>query len=117
MGEPQNPQKKRVDFYYWPDCGSHGQALGRLRAAIQALGAEDLVEIEEHVVATEEEAEFLRFPGSPTIRIDGVDIDPAGAEGLYCLTCRAYANPDTGGISPIPSEKLIEEALRKALGR
>ena len=35
--------------------------------------------VELHEVFTQEEAVELAFPGSPTIRVDGVDVDPIGA--------------------------------------
>jgi hypothetical protein len=58
------------------------------------------------------DAERLGFPGSPTIRIDGVDIDPEGAEQMgTALTCRVYRLED-GRISPLPSQKMIRRALR-----
>ena len=49
---------------------------------------EATVELRE--VLTDEEAETLRFPGSPTIRVDGRDVDPAGAEARPALACRIY---------------------------
>ena len=61
-------------------------------------------------VRTQEEAEALRFPGSPTIRIDGRDVDPVGATARPALNCRIY-RPREGGISPIPSREQLEEAL------
>ncbi len=62
-------------------------------------------------VGSEEEARELRFPGSPTIRIDGRDIDPAGEHARPALTCRIYRLPD-GRVSPVASREEIEEALR-----
>jgi hypothetical protein len=68
------------------------------------------VEIEVREVRTSEEARVLRFPGSPTIRIDGRDVDPIGAGARPALTCRIYSLPD-GRVSPIPSREQLEEAL------
>ena len=61
-------------------------------------------------VRTDEEAETLRFPGSPTIRIDGRDVDPAGGSARPALTCRIYHTPD-GRVSPLPTAVQIETAL------
>ena len=55
-------------------------------------------------------ARRCRFPGSPTIRIDGRDVDPAGAASRPALNCRIYYLPD-GRVSPIPSREQLEEAL------
>ena len=66
--------------------------------------------VEMHEVRTDEEAEALRFPGSPTIRIDGRDIDPHGAGGRPALTCRIYHLPD-GRVSPVPTREQLEAAV------
>ena len=65
----------------------------------------------EHEVTSQMEAERLAFPGSPTIRVDGVDVDPAGAGGRAMLACRIYRLPD-GRVSPVPSREQLEAALR-----
>jgi hypothetical protein len=69
------------------------------------------VEVELHEVTSDEQAVALRFPGSPTIRIDGRDVDPAGESARSALNCRIYWTPD-GRVSPIPSREQLEEALR-----
>jgi hypothetical protein len=76
---------------------------------LAARGIDQPVEIRE--VRTQEEAEALRFPGSPTIRVDGRDVDPAGAAGRPALNCRIYELPD-GRASPVPTREQLEEALR-----
>jgi hypothetical protein len=63
-----------------------------------------------HEVRTDEEAEALRFPGSPTIRVDGRDVDPVGAEARPALTCRIYHLPD-GRVSPLPTREQLEAAV------
>lgn len=64
-------------------------------------------------VRTDDEAEALRFPGSPTIRIDGRDVDPAGAGGRPALNCRIYHLPD-GRVSPLPTREQIEQTIKQA---
>ena len=68
-------------------------------------------EIEVIKVETDEQAQHLRFIGSPTIRVDGQDIDPPPPDAYYALTCRAY-RLDDGRISPLPSPDLIRRALQ-----
>ena len=62
-------------------------------------------------VDTEEEALSLRFPGSPTIRVAGVDIDadPALPHGL---SCRIYSV--NGELSGVPARQTIVQAIRGA---
>ena len=62
-------------------------------------------------ITTREEAEALRFPGSPTILVDGRDVDPEGANARPALNCRIYRLPD-GSPSPVPSREQLEAALR-----
>ena len=97
-----------VEFLYWEGCPSHDEARELLEEVLRERGLDAKVEIRH--VATREEAAELRFPGSPTIRIDGRDVDPAGADQAPALNCRIYRLPD-GRVSPIPSREQLEEAL------
>jgi hypothetical protein len=99
----------RIEFFYWEGCPSHPEALELLQQVLAAHKIDASVELRE--VTTQEEAEALRFPGSPTIRVDGYDVDPAGAESRPALNCRIYLLPD-GGVSPVPTREQLEEALR-----
>jgi hypothetical protein len=104
----------RVKFLYYEECPSHALALERLRAVMAEEGVADDVEVVK--VETEEQARELRFVGSPTIRVDGQDMDPPD-DSRYALTCRAYRLED-GRISPLPSKDMIQRALRSpAKGR
>jgi hypothetical protein len=63
-------------------------------------------------VKTAVEAEQFKFVGSPTIIVNGRDIDPQ-PKPHYALTCREY-RLENGRISPLPSEAMIRRALREA---
>jgi hypothetical protein len=60
-------------------------------------------------VGSAEDAELLDMRGSPTIRIDGVDIDPdwGGPPGLA---------PRDYGDGPVPPKNLIRRAVERARG-
>ena len=98
----------QVSFLYYEDCPSHDLALERLGEVIAEEGLPDEVEVIK--VESEEQAHDLLFVGSPTIRVDGQDIDPP-RDSPYALTCRAYRLEDDR-ISPIPSKDMIRRALR-----
>ena len=98
----------RVDFLYWSGCPSHPEARELLGEVLAAHGVE--AEVVEREVTTDEEAQELAFPGSPTIRVDGRDVDPQGASARPALTCRIYHLPD-GRVSPVPSREQLEEAI------
>lgn len=99
----------RIDFLFWRGCPSHPEARELLREVLAARGIE--AEVVEHEVTTDDEARELAFPGSPTIRVDGRDVDSVGAAAARpALTCRIYKLPD-GRVSPVPSREQLEEAL------
>jgi peroxiredoxin len=98
----------RIELLFWAECPSYPEAKELLEQVLEERGIE--VPIEMHEVRTHEEADELAFPGSPTIRIDGRDVDPVGAESPPALTCRVYRERD-GRTSPIPSRQQLEEAL------
>ena len=101
--------ESKIEFLYWEDCPSHPQAWSLLQEAMAELGVE--IPVEQIEVVTDEDAERLAFPGSPTIRVNGVDIDPDGAAQMgTALTCRLYRLQD-GRFSPVPSKEMIRQAL------
>jgi hypothetical protein len=102
----------RVELLYAEDDPAYMVARQRL---VEVLN-EDAFEtpIQMIAVATPADAELLDFRGSPTIRIDGVDIDPdsPGPIGLHRRTYRT----DDGGNAPVPEKSLIRHAMERARG-
>jgi hypothetical protein len=99
----------KIEFLFWEDCPSHPEARKRLGEVMAEMGIE--APVEETEVLTDEDAERLRFPGSPTIRVNGFDVDPASATQMgTALTCRVYVLED-GRFSPVPSKEMIRRAL------
>jgi hypothetical protein len=98
-----------ITFLYFEGCPSHDAALERLRQIMAEEGTQ--AEIEIIKVETDEQAQRLHFVGSPTILIDGRDIDLPPSEAYPALTCRAYRLED-GRISPLPSPAMIRRALQ-----
>jgi hypothetical protein len=95
----------RVELLWWEGCPSTPEAHALLEDVLDGRA-----QVEMREVRSDEDAEALRFPGSPTIRIDGRDVDPRGAAAPPALTCRIYYLPD-GRVSPVPSRQQLEEAL------
>ena len=98
-----------VEFLYWEGCPSYPEARDLLEEVVCDRRVDAEIRIRQ--VLTHEEARELRFPGSPTIRVDGRDVDPSGANEPPALTCRIYHLPD-GRVSPVPTREQLEEALR-----
>ena len=104
----------RIEFLWWRGCPSWDTALRDLRDAIRDAGLDpESVEVRE--VFSEQAAEREHFVGSPTIRIDGEDVQPPPAGEALGLTCRIYRLRD-GRISPTPDPADVREALMEAVG-
>ena len=102
-----------VELLWWEGCPSTPEALADLRAAMSELGL-DPAAVDVREVATEEQAAGERFPGSPTIRVDGADVQPPDELEPIGLTCRVYRRRD-GRVSPTPDPDDVRAALRGAL--
>src|SRR3954451_13894851 len=64
----------KVELLYFDGCPSYEALLPRLRSLFAEAGV--AAEVELHRVETEEDAVAQRFLGSPTLRVDGVDVEP-----------------------------------------
>jgi hypothetical protein len=101
----------RIELLFWSGCPSHPAALTDLRAAVAETGL-DPSQIVVREMRSEGDAASEGFVGSPTIRIDGEDVQPAHGEPTG-LTCRVYRLRD-GRVSPTPDPADVREALEKA---
>jgi hypothetical protein len=102
-------RKMKVELLYFEGCSSYEALLPELRTLLSSAGIEG--EIELRRVETIEAAEHERFLGSPTVRIDGVDVEP-GAAGRddFGIKCRLYS--DEEGVSRTPPQRWIRGALQ-----
>jgi hypothetical protein len=113
-GEPTsttNLAMMNVEFLFWEGCPSHPTALADLRAEMLELGL-DPREIAVREIRTAADAQAQHFVGSPTVRIEGLDVQPADGEA-YGLSCRVYYRRD-GRISPTPDRADVRDALAAA---
>jgi hypothetical protein len=100
-----------VELLWWDGCPSHPGALADLERILREEGVADAVKLVE--VTSDDQARRERFPGSPTIRIDGEDILAPGDGEPFSLTCRVYRLRD-GRISPTPDPEDVRAAVRSA---
>jgi len=105
------PARPKVELLWWRGCPSWEEAIAGLRERMREAGL-DPDELEVREVDSDAEAERERFVGSPTIRVDGRDVQDPGAEPVG-LTCRVYRLRD-GRISPLPDPDDVREALIEA---
>jgi hypothetical protein len=97
-----------VEVLYFEGCPSHEVLLPRLRELASETGAEERIELRR--IESPEAAERERFLGSPTVRVDGTDVEPGAADRSdFGLKCRIYRS--NGAVSPTPPDKWIRSAL------
>ncbi len=97
----------KVEVLYFDGCPTYVAAEKAVREALAEEGIEAGVELV--TVNTDEEAQRLRFPGSPTIRVDDRDLFPVPGRAEYALGCRMYATPE--GLKGSPTAEMLREAL------
>jgi hypothetical protein len=100
-----------VEILVTKDCPHEDAAINVVGAAAQAIGViPQLVLLE---VSTLDQARQRGFAGSPTIRVNGIDVDPAPRDQYRPrLACRVYRT--THGPSGVPEFDLIRAALEDA---
>jgi len=98
-----------IEVLYFEGCPNAALALELAERVVREEGSE--AEIRSVLVDSNDHAERLHFLGSPSIRVDGRDVQPgADSHDSYQLSCRVY---DRGGImSGEPDPEWIREALR-----
>jgi len=97
----------RVKLQYLDGCPYWRTAHDRLRQVLRDEGLTDVKPVLERVETTED-AERLRFVGSPTILIEGRD-PFGGTEESFGLSCRVYQTPE--GLAGSPTTEQLREAL------
>lgn len=100
----------KIRFLYFAECPNSEPAFERLKQALREEGIPDEIER----VEVNDSASALRegFLGSPSIQIDGVDIEASRRGDSPCFGCRVYQTKD--GASGVPPMDLIRAALRAA---
>ena len=98
----------QIDVLYFDECPNHLPTVERINTILREEGCN--AEVREVLVPTVEAAQRVRFLGSPTVRLNGIDIEPIARDRMdFGLMCRRY----TGGV---PLHELIRTAIRSASG-
>jgi hypothetical protein len=108
---PDDRTRTGVVVLWWQGCPSWRRALSMVRDEMdrQGLDPETLEVVE---IIDEADAARHGFPGSPTILVDGEDIQPPGPEQPTGLTCRVYRRRD-GRVSPLPDPEDLRDVFAK----
>lgn len=98
-----------ITVLYLRQCPNYKPAVELVRQVLAELGIQAVVHCVE--VRGLDDAERHRFFGSPTIHVDGVDVEPRARDRTdIALSCRLYDG------SRAPSRRMLEDALREATG-
>ena len=98
-----------IQVLYFEGCPHHAPTVALVRDVVDALDLS--ARVEEIQVTTQAVAERLRFLGSPTVQVNGVDIEPDARERTnYAVSCRMYNG------SGIPSRELLVNACEVSHG-
>ena len=102
-----------VEIFYFDGCPNHHPAIALVERVSRELGIDPELRLVN--VPDQEAAQRLRFLGSPTIRIGGVDVDPQTQErDDYALSCRLFQTEH--GVSGQPDERWVRQALLRQAG-
>lgn len=100
----------RVELLYFEGCPAYEELLPRLRRILTEEGVTDAPDL--CAIEDDETAARARFLGSPTVRIEGEDVEPgAAARTDFSVTCRLYRTEE--GTARLPREEWIRDALRR----
>lgn len=101
----------QVELLFFDGCPNHDALVPALRGLLEREGVD--ADLRMRRIPSAEAAEAERFLGSPSLRIDGVDVDPgAASRDDFGLKCRLYHTPD--GLRGVPPDAWILAALGRA---
>ena len=104
----------KIEVLYFAGCPNHKPAVERVR---QVLAEEGLsAEVLEVNVSQPSIAQNVGFLGSPSIRVNGLDVEPeARGARTYGMMCRMYAV--NGRREGLPSREVLRQAIREDMAR
>ena len=95
----------QIEIQYFDGCPHSKDFIGIVRRALESAGCE--YSYKETLVDTFEKAKEARFRGSPTLLINGTDLENAEPPREPGLNCRVYRNG-------LPTEDQVAERLLAA---
>jgi copper chaperone CopZ len=101
----------KIQVLYFDGCPNHGPAVERIQEALREEGIPaEISGLNVHDASTAEEVGFL---GSPSIRVNGLDVErEARSAREYGMMCRTYVV--NGRREGLPSREMIRQAIREA---
>ena len=101
----------KVEVLYFKGCPNHEPALEQVWTALRSEGL--AMPVHEVEITDPAMAQRVGFLGSPSIRIDGIDVEPGAREiKTFGFGCRTYSDAE-GRRSGLPPVGLIQQAARE----
>lgn len=101
----------KIELLYFDGCPSHEAFLPRLHELLAQADVD--VPVQQRRVESDAAAQSEHFLGSPTLRVDGVDVEPGAWDRAdYGLKCRLYPTED--GLRGAPPDEWVLNALQHA---
>jgi hypothetical protein len=98
-------EKLKIEILYFASCPTAKDAVANLKAVLKERNLQ--ADIKLIAVETEEKAEKVGFQGSPSIRVNGKDLE--GRDEGFSFSCRMYQ--EEGKPRPVPSKAYISKKL------
>ena len=100
----------KVEILYFEGCPNHDLADRRVREVLEEMGIQ--AKIVYVNVKDENTVQEVRFPGSPTVRVNGEDVAPGKHGEPFSMRCRLY--PTESGFDGAPNKDAIRTAIEKS---
>ena len=101
----------KIEVLYFDGCPNHEPVVERIQQLLREEGVS--AEVLEVNVSDASIAQKLGFLGSPSVRVNELDVEPeARAAGDYGMMCRTYAVDGRG--EGLPSREMMRQAIREA---
>ena len=113
MAADRSGARPLIEVLYVQDCPHYAATLTLVERIQADLGID--AELRTSRIVDQAAAEQARFPGSPTVRVDGRDVEPGSEPATeYLVGCRLYRLEYR--FAGQPEERWIREALERAAG-
>ena len=101
----------KIEVLYFDGCPNHKPAVERVQELLREEGVS--AEVLEANISDASAAQSVRFLGSPSVRVNGLDVEPeARAAREYGMMCRTYSVE--GRREGLPSHEMLRQAIREA---
>jgi hypothetical protein len=109
----QPSRRPVIEVLYVQDCPHHQATLALVERVRADVGID--TELRTSLIPDQAAADQAQFPGSPTVRVDGQDVEPGSEPAAeYIVGCRLYRLEHR--FASQPEERWIRQALLRAAG-